>query len=130
MAEENVPARNVGPWGRRIIHGVVKVTMLVLIWLVAVTGSMYGETYRQLELKLPRVCQWVIDASAVIDRPAVLICGGVLGLALVVLGHFGRFDRALVPLIIVDAVLIFALLAVYLFVLPGPLKEMQKAPGP
>jgi hypothetical protein len=67
--------------------------------------------------------------SGVMIRPGSSSPRGVAALAVIVAGHFGRIDRALLPLIVVDVVVI-ALLLVCWGSLQVPLRQVQEQLGP
>jgi hypothetical protein len=107
MAEENIPAPPKPPWTLRLIHSFSQVATLVTIWWIATVGQLYGSTFRELSMiAVPAVTELAVKMSEVVLRPEVLVLGGLIGLALVLLGHFGFIDRALGTLIVVDLIVI------------------------
>jgi len=115
----------------RLIHSISKVATLVLIWWTASVGQLYGSTFRELGMvALPFLTEVMIKMSGVVLQPGVLIAGGIVGLALIVLGHFGAIDRALAPLIVVDLLGIGFLLVGWLVGLQLPMRHIHSQLSP
>jgi hypothetical protein len=114
------------PWARRMVHSCLLVLTLVLLWWVAGIAALYVPLYEQLELRQLPLPTAVLLKLAGLLHPAVLITWVAVGLALVVAGHFGAVDRALLPLIIAELVLDALLVFAWLVAIPGPAREIQE----
>ena len=113
------------PWARRMVHSCLLVLTLVLLWWVAGIAALYAPAYEQLELQSMPVPTAVMLKLAGLLHPAVLIAWAIVGLALVVAGHFGAIDRALLPLIVAELVLDAVLLFGWLVAIPLPMRQIQ-----
>jgi len=128
---EAAPPAVAPPWKLRLIHTITQVATLVMVWWFISMGRLYGTTFRELDMtSLPAFSGFVIRLSDVLMQPGVLIVGGAAVLALIVVGHFGLIDRALVPLIGVDVLVIAFLMAGWLVGLQGPMRKIQETLTP
>src|SRR5262245_5532627 len=97
------PAPAVEPWKLRLVHTISQVATFVMIWWFAAVGTLYATTFQELSMtQLPFLSGVALKMSGVLHEPASLIAAGAAALAVIVAGHFGRIDRALLPLIGVD----------------------------
>ena len=105
------------PWARRLAHSVLLAVTLVLIWWVIGVASLYVQIYEHMEVRgFYFVTELFLKMSGI---PAgMMIAGGVAGLVVIALGHFGYMDRALLPLIIAELVLDAILVYGWLVALP------------
>jgi len=130
MTEGNAPAApapRVNPRVLRLIHSISQVATLVAIWWVATVGQLYGEYFREFGMTaLPAVSDVVIRMSGIVLQPGVLIVGGIAGLSLIVVGHFGVIDRALGALIVVDLLTIALLVVVWWVGLHAPMRQVHQ----
>jgi hypothetical protein len=109
-----------------MVHSCLLVLTMVLLWWVAGIAALYVPLYEQLELRQLPVPSVVALKLAGLQHPAVLVAWATAGLALVVAGHFGAMDRALLPLIIAELVLDAVLVFAWLVAIPGPARDIQE----
>jgi hypothetical protein len=110
-----------------MVHTVLAVVTMVLLWWTAGVAAAHVPIYEQLEMKsLPFMTDLMLKMSPVVLHPGFLIAGGVVGLALIVLGHFGFMDRALLPLILAEALVVAILVFGWLVAIPAPLRQIQE----
>jgi hypothetical protein len=109
-----------------MVHSCLLVLTLVLLWWVAGIAALYAPAYEQMELRSMPVPSVVALKLAGLLHPAVLIAWATAGLALIVAGHFGAVDRALLTLIIAELVLDALLVFAWLVAIPGPAREIQE----
>lgn len=109
-----------------MVHSVVLVLTLVLLWWVAGIAALYAPMYVEMEINWLPVPTSVALKLAGLLHPAVLVAWAVAGLALVVAGHLGAVDRALLPLIIAELLLDGLLLIAWLVAIPLPMRQIQE----
>jgi hypothetical protein len=110
-----------------MIHTILAVVTMVLLWWTAGVAAAHAPIYEQLEMKsLPFMTDLMLKMSPIVLHPGFLIAGGVAGVALIVLGHFGFMDRALLPLILAESLVAAFLLLGWLVAIPAPLWQIRE----